>query len=241
MFCLPFSSHCKDLTVSAISPKKWPEERQTTRINNPCCHEIIIYFVCQNNTHAPTPTLQPKTSFAPPVHCIWCILENALFQNHCCHDLWVLKILGNQELNKSSQSTVCVCVPSWRLLLISVSLLCLSQRWIVPMVCLQYKVQPSHSSSPALSTQGLVWPSRQPAQPSLVSAELPWFQRYMNATQMKFSGDSVAVSAGLLQWMQSWLYGSLNRDTKVIFGMLVQCYFDFKSHWFLTWITQAWE
>lgn len=81
--------------------------------------------------------------------------------------------------------------------------------------------------------RGLFGPSRQPAQPSLVSAELPWFQRCMTATQVKFSEVSVAVSAGLLQWMQISLYRSLNRHTKALFGMLVQCCFDIKSHWFL--------
>lgn len=201
---------------------------------------MIVYFVCQHNTHTPTPTLLLKTSFALAVHCVWCVVENVLFQNHCCDDLWVLNLLGNQELNKHSQSTECPCLHGG----------CYSFQYHYS-ACLKGGLCPWYGSSIRYyhlivafllwAHRGLFGSLRQPGQPSLLSAELLWFQRYMKTTQIKFSGDLVAVSAGLLQWMQRWLYGSLNRDTKVLSGMLVQCSFCFKNHWFLTWITQAWE
>lgn len=154
------------------------------------------------------------------MRCIWSILENALFQNHCCHEIWVPNPLGSQELNKHSQSTDSPCLHRGALPLISVS----------HPACLKVGLCPWFGSGirycslvPSwFEDTGLFGTSRQPAQPSLALAELPWFQSYMNATEMKFPEDSIGVSVGVLQWMQGWLFGSLNRDTKVLFGMPVQ-------------------
>lgn len=114
-----------------------------------------ILFARTTHTIPHTHTYMLKTSFTPAVPCIWSVLENPLFQNRCCHDFWVLNLLGNQELNKHSQSTYAAFMETaTHFTVITLPI----QRWIVPMVWLQYKVLPSHPSSPALSTQGRVWP-----------------------------------------------------------------------------------
>lgn len=101
----------------------------------------------------------PHSNSKPALHllclvfaCSWkCIVPKSLLS-------WPLSAESfGQSRAKQAQPKHGVSVPSWRLLLISVLLLCLSQRWIVPMVWLQYKVLPAHSRS-ALRTQELVWP-----------------------------------------------------------------------------------
>lgn len=151
------------------------------------------------------------------MHCIWSVLENALFQNHCCHEIWVLNPLGSQEWSNHSQSTDSPCLHRDALPLISISLPCLPQRWFAPMVWLWCTILPS-SALLIWGYRGSFGTSRQPAQPSLALAELPCFQSYMNTTEMKFSEDSIAVSARLLQGMHSWLSGSLNGDTRSFLG-----------------------
>lgn len=145
------------------------------------------------------------------LECSWkCIVPKSLLS-------WNL----SPESLVHSQSTDSPCLHRDALPLISLLLPCLPQRWIAPMVWLWYKVLPS-SALVIWGHRGFFGTSRQWAQPSLARTDPPWFQSYMNRTEMEFSEDSIAVSAGLLQSMQSWLSGSLNRDTKVLFGMLVQ-------------------
>ena len=172
------------------------------------------------------------------MHCIWSVLENALFQNHCCHEIWVLNPLGSQELNKHSQSTDSPCLHRDVLPLISISLLCLPQRWIAPMVWLCYKVLPS--SALLIWGHRLVWhlKAASPALPCIGRASLIPELHECNRDEVLWGLHctkcrTITVNAKLTLWKLKQRYKGPFWD--------VSPAFDFKSHWFLTWITQAWE
>jgi len=178
-----FSRHRRDLTVYNNIPDNTAKGKTATRIKNSWCSEMIVYFVYQNNVH----TIAQKqlcTCCVLYLECSWkCIVPKSLLSWNLSPES---RLKGSQELNKHSWSTDSPCLRTDALPLISISLPCLSQRWIAPMVWLWCRGLPS-SDLLIWGHRGLFGTSRQPSLPSLTLAELPWFQGYMNATEMKFS------------------------------------------------------
>lgn len=163
MFCLHLCQPLEGPDTTEQYPRQYGQRKDRLPGSKKlCCHEIIVYFVYQNNTNKTGPN-----QLCTAVHCIWSVLESALFQNHCCHEIWVLNPLGSQELDKHS-------LHRDTLPPLSVSSPCLPQEWIAPMVWLWCRVLP-YSALLIWEHRGLFGTSRQPAQPSLALSELPWF------------------------------------------------------------------